>query len=256
MDQKLPRVLHADPEHGGLRIVVILILITNLIVGFLLIQLLLNLLASGTRIIEFATVISCVFAIPLALGIAWIVEAVLKREWHSGKSLTLDETKLTYNIQESKSGHFTNDESQILFDWTKRVNILYWYFSLKGFPRGGRERRVSNKWFGLAGQIQQDDSRVIVFCYLPPKEATAFIDNKDLREPFVQISLAEVYEQAGQKKRQSASTRPNIDASLLTTPEGRYWLAEQKRWKEGLELTPADFDIFINYVELKSSPQT
>ncbi len=255
-DEQLPIVLHADQEHGGLRLVVILILSINLIVGFLLIQLLLTLLASGTRIVEFATAISCILTIPLALGIAWLVEKVLKREWHSGKSLILDEDFLTYNPQKLKNDQPVDDESQFSFDWSKRVNILNWYFKLKGFPRAGREKRVSDKWLGLASQIQQDDSRVIVFCYMPPQNAAAWIDNEDFSEPFIEISLEEVYKQAGQKSRRSASTRPNLGSSILTSPEGRYWLAEQKRWRDGIELTEQDFTMFINYIDQESSPKS
>lgn len=252
-DEQPPVMLHTDQEHGGLRLVVIVVLIISLIVGFLLIQLLFSLLASGTRIVEFATVISCILTIPLALGIAWIVEKALKREWRSGKSLTLDEDFLTYNSHKLKNDQAVDDESQFSFDWSKRVNILNWYFKLKGFPRAGRERRVPSKWLGLASQIQQDDSRVIVFCYLPPQNAAVWIDNEDISEPFVEISLEEVYKQAGQRRRGSASTRPNLAPSLLTSPEGRYWLAEQKRWQVGVELTGQDFEIFIDYVDQKNN---
>ena len=252
-DGSSPKVLHADPEHGGLRFVVFLVLVINLIVGFLLIQLLLYILAGDTRLIEFATAISCICSIPLALGIAWLLERILKREWHSGKSLTLEDATLTYTPQKAKSRGNEEDESQISIEWSKRVNILYWYFSLSGYPRAGRERRVSNKWLGLACQLQQDDSRLTVFCYLSPMHAKTWIENEDLSEPFVKISLADAYTQAGQNKRSAASTRPIIDTSLLTSPEGRYWIAEQKRWRYGLELNPIDFDTFIDYVEDKNN---
>jgi hypothetical protein len=253
-DEKSPKVLYADPEHGPLRFVIILLLFLNLIISFLLIQLLLNLLAAGTRLIEFATVISCALTIPLALGITWVLEIVLKREWHSGKSLVLEDSNLIYNTQKTNSENNDEDESQILFNWSKRVNILYWYFHLKGYPRAGRERRVPSKWLGLSCQLQQDDSRMITFSYLAPKHAVAWIENEDLSGPFVKISLDEVYKQAGKKNRQSASRRPTLDSSLLTSPEGRYWLAEQKRWQAGIELTQKDFETFINYVEQRNTP--
>jgi len=248
-----PEVLHADPEHGGLRFVVILILFVNLIVGFLLIQLLLNLLASGTRLIEFAMVLSCALAIPLALSITWLVEAILKKEWHSGKTLTLDNAALTYTDPGPNGQQLKDEEQQISFVWAKRVNALYWYFKLKGYPRAGRERRVSEKWLGLACQLQQDDYRLIVFSYLPPTRAAKWIENEDSSEPFVEISLEDVYNQAGKKRRRSGSTRPKIDTELLTSPEGRYWLAEQKRWQDGVELAKKDFEFFINYIEQKNS---
>ncbi len=251
IEESTPTILHADPEHGGLRFVVIIVLILNLVVGFFLIQLLLNLLASDTLLIEFATILSCTLSIPFALGISWVVEGILRREWHSGKSLTLNNDSLVYQFPPEQDEETEDKITQITFDWSKRVIVLYWYFSLKGYPRAGRERRVSNKWIGLACQIQQDESRFITFCYMPSQSAEKWIDNKDLSEPFVKISLAEVYKQAGQKRRASASKRPSIDTSLLTSSEGRFWLAEQRRWKIGVELSQKDFESFVNYVENK-----
>lgn len=251
-DEYTPTILHADPEHGGLRFVVIIVLIVNLFVGFLLIQLFLSLFASDTILIEFATVLSCTLAIPLALGLSWVVENILKREWHSGKSITLDDNTLVFQYPREDDEESEVKVSQKTFDLSKRVVALYWYFSLKGYPRAGRERRVSNKWFGVACQLQQDETRFIAFCYMPPQSIEKWVNKKNSSEPFVKISLAEVYEQAGQKRRSSASNRPSIDASLLTSSEGRYWLAEQRRWKIGAELSESDFEILTNYIERRS----
>lgn len=253
-EEYAPKVLHGDPEHGGLRFVVILVLVFNLIAGFFLIQLILNIFFANTRIIEFATVLSCTFSIPFALAISYVVEIFLKKEWPSGKTLTLDEYKLTYSFPKDIVQSSDDEDPQITVNWSERVNTLYWYFSLNGYPRAGRERRLSNKWFGLACQIQQNDSRLVVYAYLPPQAAQNLTENDDLSEPFVKISLAELYSQAGQKRRHSASNRPKIDPSLLTSGEGRYWLAEQKRWQSGLELNQEDFKTFIAYVEDKTTP--
>ncbi|MDX1413051.1 MAG: hypothetical protein R3293_02610 [Candidatus Promineifilaceae bacterium] len=248
-DEKSPKVLYADPEHGGLRFVVIVVLLFSLIVGFFIIQLLLNLLASETRLIEFATVLSCAFAFPLAFAITWVVEIILKREWHSGNSLTLDDSQLSYRIKRDDNDPSEQNGLSGSIEWAKRVNTLYWYFKLKGYPRAGREQRVSKSWLGVACQLQQDETRLIVYSYVPPQRAANWTEDDAVSEPFIEISLADLYKRAGQNRRFSSSTRPKVDAELLTGTEGRYWLAEQKRWSRGLELTQQDFAYFINYVE-------
>jgi hypothetical protein len=136
----------------------------------------------------------------------------------------------------------------MVFDWSKTVNLTRWYFELAGYARAGRERRVSSKWLCLACQIQQDDARVIAFGYLPPEKAAEWIENQHLSEPFHSISLAYLYSETGKRKR-GAATRPVIPSSMLTGKDGPYWLAEQKRWQEGIELTADDFATLMSYIE-------
>jgi hypothetical protein len=233
-----------------LRFVVLALLFLSIVPGFLLIQLLLNLLADGTRLLEFSVVISCVGAIPLALGIAWATETVLKRKWHSGSSLALEDSELRFTRGKQDRDQPHNGAQHVLFDWSQRLNITRWYFVLQGYPRAGRERRVSKVWLCLSCQLQQDDDRLIVYSYLPPKQADTWTENQQLSEPFHQISLAKLYRLAGQKDR-SASARPTIPASLLTSTDGPLWLAEQRRWLVGVEVTQQDFEIFMDYMEQK-----
>jgi hypothetical protein len=248
-DQSTP-ILHADPEHGGLRLIVIVVLVLGLMLGFVMIQLLLSLLASGTLLIEFATALSCVGAIVFALGSAWISETYLKRVWHSGISLSLGESKLRLQRRSAQNKEAREMPEPIAIDWEKTVNISRWYFQLSGYARAGRERRVSNNWLCLACMLQQDDDTVVAFAYFPPKEAAEWVENHQLSEPFEEISLAHLYSEAGKKKR-DASTRPAIPSALLTGSDGRYWLAEKRRWREGLELRREDFVKYTKYVEKK-----
>ncbi|NCF65029.1 MAG: hypothetical protein GWP61_03590 [Chloroflexi bacterium] len=245
-----PRIIHTDAEHGGLRFVVFALLLFSLVLSFLLIQLLLNLLAGGSRLQEFSTVISCAGAIPLALGISWVMELVLKREWHSGKMLTLDDSELRFTQEKRSKNQSENSARHLVFDWAEHLNITRWYFELRGYPRAGRERRVSKRWLCLACQLQQDDDRLIVYGYIPPNQAAAWTENQQLSEPFYHISLAKLYEQAGKKGR-SAATRPTIPSSMLTSADGLFWIAEQRRWREGVEVAQQDFEIFMKYVEQK-----
>ncbi len=241
---KTPQVMYADPEHGGVRGAVVLIIGVALVISFFLLRALFEWAASGTAMADFATVISCAGAIPLALGISYLIEKNLKRVWHSGMVFTLEENSLQFDAPATKEF----EAISISMDWSQRVNLTRWYFRLANYPRAGRERLVSDKWVCLACQMQQDDSRLITYAYFPPEEASALTENRQLAEPFHEISLARLYRDAG-TRRWSATTRPSLPPEMLAGGDGRYWLAERRRWEEGLELGKDDFAALTRYIE-------
>lgn len=237
-----PIVLHADPEHGGLRTAVIATLIVCLWLCFLLLRSLINRYAPSSWL-AYSFALSCIGAIPLALGIAWVFEESLKRIWHSGESITLDGDRLVYTPHVTPGGQEARPQE---FRRGLRLNQTNWYYRLKGFPKYGREKRIPDSWLCLATEIQQDDSRLAVFSYLSPEAAAAWLKNGRLAEPFFELPLAELYKQAGKKRR---GTRPEVPVSMLHAKEGRYWLAEQRRWKKGVELSSHDFNTLLTYLQ-------
>ena len=241
------KILHADPEHGGVRLGVLITIVFGLLGGYFLIHVLLNWFAQDSLLLEFATVISCIGAVPIALLCAWLVEEYLKRTWSSGLVIELSDDALTFEGGVKEDG----SEDKRDFDFKQRINLTNWYFKLSGYPKAGRERRVSDKWFCLANQLQQDSERIITFSYLPPEKAQVWLDNQDLAEPFHEISLSQLYKQSG-ARRWNAPTRPEVSAEMLTGPDGIYWIAERRRWTEGLELTAEDFATLINSIEQKA----
>jgi hypothetical protein len=241
------KILRANPEHGGVRIAVLLTILFGLLGSYLLIRFLLGWFAQGSLILEFATVISCIVSIPIALGCAWLVEEYLKKTWSSGQELELNDEGVRFESGKTEDG--SQDIRQIYFD--KRLNLTNWYFKLKGYPKAGRERRVSDKWYCLANQIQQDGERIITFTYLSPEEAVDWLANEDLVEPFHQISLAQAYKDSG-TRRWSTPDRPKVSSEMLAGADGRYWIAERRRWDEGLELTADDFVTFMKQLQEKA----
>jgi hypothetical protein len=240
------QVMYADPDHGGVRGAVLVTIGAGLLISFFFLRWLFNRLTEGTQLQDFTTLFSCVGAIVLALGIAYLIENSLKRVWHSGFVLTLDDDALHFDAAATEDF----DAIAITMDWSKRVNLTRWYFQLANYPRAGRERMVSAKWICLACQMQQDDSRLIVYAYYPPEEAAVLTDDRKLSEPFHELSLARLYREAG-ASRWSAMTRPSLPPDLLAGENGRYWLAERRRWEEGLELSKEDFKALMKYVEAR-----
>jgi len=245
-----PKVLHADPEHGGLRFVIILVLLLGLVLGFMLMQLLIRSVAADTLLRDFATIISCTGAIVLSLILAWAAETYLKRAWPSGTLLLLGDSELSCHLGDRSQDLGRDGQEKLVIEWSKKINLTRWSFALSGYPRSGRERRVPSNWHCLACQLQQDDTRLIVFGYFPPDEAAVWTENPALIEPFHTISLAKLYAEAG-KRLGKATTRPIVPSSMVAGSDGRYWLAEQKRWQEGLELTQEDMTLILAYMEQK-----
>jgi hypothetical protein len=183
----------------------------------------------------------------LALAISFGLEILLKRIWHSGRSLSLDENHII--IQDESA-----DPQQI--DMAKGPTNLLWHFKLKGYRRGGREKRLSQNTVCLACQLQQGDTRLIIHSYMSPAKAESWLGDGTSDFRFYEIHPEEVYDKT-LTTRLGAPARPQISNEILTGSNGRYWLAERHRWEEGFELTPQDFAIFMNKVaEWHSSKET
>lgn len=236
-----PIVLHADPEHAGLRTAVVVFLLVTLLAAFGAARLLIG--AFGSDILrDFSVVVSCAAALVAGLTVAWLFERALKRVWHSGEQLQLDATGVHYC---AKAGH-----SAQTFSWSEPMNALYWTFLLSGYPRVGRERRLPGKWRCLACELQQDEERLSVYTYAPPQQAGrgTEVATGNGGDDFTALSLGKLY--AGQRwhSRYTAVSEPKLTAELLRGKNGRFWLAEQRRRQQGIELTPDDFETFITYV--------
>jgi hypothetical protein len=232
-----PTVLHADQEHESLRTAVVLFLITFFFLSYWLVYRILQLEFWGS-LRDYAVSLSCALGLVLALAVSAGLEAWLKRAWPSGRSLILEENSIRI--------HDKSDAEQIMRR-TDGLAQLRWQFSLQGYRRGGREKRLPKKWLCLACQLQQEGTRLIVHSYMPLQKAQTWLDNDDLRHKFHEIYPDDVYE-SSLGSRLGAPTRPTISNEVLAGSDGRYWLAERHRWDEGFELTPDDFATFMDYL--------
>lgn len=231
-----PITLHAEQEHSGIRAVVVVALAVSYLICFWLIHSASRLLPEQTSSLGFP--LACLFSFPLAMGLTWLLERWLKQVWHSGYKLTLQDNTLTVSQPE------TDDKT---FDLDANFSNLNWYFKLAGYKRGGRERRVADKWLCLSCQLQQDEHRVIVYTFASPKKTAVYQTDHPLQ--FEKLRPGDIYESHG-VSRFGPPTRPHkLPPEVLSGKNGRYWLAEQRRWQEGLELTFADFETFLTYLQ-------
>jgi len=270
-DMRHPVILHADQEHSGLRFVIFVALFAGLVPGFFIARWLLERVAPAA-FRDFGTFLSCVGAVPLALLFIYGLEKLLKRVWRSGLSLELNQWGIVvHDGREEGSrgqGPGAREESnstasssavepgtwnlEPAIRWSGNLNQLNWYFRLSGYPRAGHERRAPAKWLCLATELHQDGARLNAFTLMPPERAAAFVD--DTRLAFHRLNPAEVYDSSA-RTRIGPPSRPALSNSVLHSKDGRYWLAERRRWEYGVELTPDDFTTLMEYAQAYAQPR-
>lgn len=196
---------------------------------------------------DYAVFLSCAGAIPIGLLAIWLVERTLKKTWHSGLSVQL--TAAGVFVEDTRYGQpalAPTDPPAIA--WARPFSQLNWTFRLSGYPRGGRERRISEKWICVCTELQQDDGRVSLYTFMPPEQATALTESTAARKSFHSLNMAEIYTN-DLRARMGPPARPTIPTTLLHSKDGRYWLAERRRWETGIELTAADFQTVLDQAQ-------
>lgn len=239
--QRPPVILHADQEHSGIRLAVFIGLFVGFVIGYALASWAIDAFApDGWQ--DYSVFLSCAGSVPVALLFIWGLEKLLKRVWHSGLSIALDERGLY--VHDRRNGRPARPSDAPAMTWSGNMGQLRWYFRLSGYPRGGRERRVPANWLCLAVELQVDESRLSAYAFMPPDKAATWTQNP--RQAFHIINPAELY-QSSSRTRFGPPERPTIPNHLLQTKEARYWLAERRRWEYGIELTPEDFATLLEY---------
>lgn len=232
-------VLHTDPEHSGVRFAVITALFVALVGGYIFIRFLLQQITGDTP--DYAFVVSCLGSLLFASLSVWFLEKFLKQNWHSGRSLTLNQEGIQVNNQV---------QNDMRLRWGNSMVDQHWWFKLSGYQRGGRERRLPANWVCLASQLQQADKRLIVYTYMAADKADAFWHTL---LHFEQIDPKDVYE-TSLRSRFAPPQRPDISSKVLSGANGRYWLAEKNRWESGYELSPEDYATFLTFLQQHAAP--
>jgi hypothetical protein len=229
-------VLYADKEHRGIEVAVPFIILIFGVLSYLVIDdLILNPLLGDSGIGSFRPLLRLVLAVVLGALIGAGAEVLLKRFWHSGRLLRLGPDGVMVQFKK-KPAEF--------FEWDKRINILCWGYALRGFPRGGRERRVPAGHHLMACRLLQDETSLIVHSYLSSKQA----QQVPRHERFTNLNMASLYS-GGLLKRIGRPERPSLSADQLSGSQGQVWVAEKKRWADSFELDPDDFAVFVRALD-------
>ena len=116
---------------------------------------------------------------------------------------------------------------------------------MSGYPKAGRERRVQKNHLCLACQVRQSGEFLIVYAFMPKSRAQPLLDQSE----YIQINPGEFYETGLYTRVKRNLDRPEIPSHVLLSEQGPYWLAEQRRWTEGLELEEKDYEEFVTLVD-------
>lgn len=225
---QLPITLHADREHGRLRLLILLLLLPAVWLGYGVVRTAVSLLGD---LAGFGGLLACLLGPALGLGGLALLEARLAQSWRSGRYLLLRPDGLTARLGATE---------EVEIGWqTGETAITHWYFRLEGYTLAGSERRAPHGWYCLAAQVQQGETRVVAYTFLSPQETAVYTQPPS---PFRKLNPAPLY------TRKWGATRPPLPPELLEGENGRYWQAEHQRWRSGLELTPKDFKLCLDYL--------
>ncbi len=205
-NQQMPIVYPVDPEHAGLRMGVVLIFILLWIVVFSLLNILIP--SQGLNIL--ALIAS--FAVTAIL--TQQIEKALKTRWPSGR---------TVQIAPPYVRILKRDQVQHEVDTSQQVNVLLWRFQVR------RRSRVPKGWMMVACALEQDDTYIPVYTFMPPNE----FENLKGNQHFSLLQSKKELEREGQENMR------------LAGGQRRLHTAENVRWMEGAEMDRESFKDYI-----------
>lgn len=198
-----------DPEHGLLRLIVMLTFIVSGIGSYLLFN-----IALGQ--IPFINLIAIGLAIAIAMLTTRAVEIGMKRRWPSGRYFEIAGDKLRLG-----SGRRITRE----IDGSQHVNAMAWRFTI------AKRTRVPKGWYVVAFAMMQDDLYLPLYTFMSPED----FDAMPLSEQFTVLTPSKTKEQgdlrlAGQQRRLRTAeyarwnegaelTKPDFDRVIATLRE-------------------------------------
>jgi hypothetical protein len=207
--ETLPRSMPIDTEHFGIRIALPAIAVAGFLIGFALSSALLSTIISETQL----GCIPFIGGIVLALFFAFVADKLLKRLWPSGRALIVDQQGL---VLEDKRGR---QNKTIRMQWGEHINPVTWRFKVRR-----SSAKVQKGWMMLSVKLVQDESEMIIYSFLPEKEAS-LLPNYDKFIPL--MPRAELESDALSLREKGEQKR------LLAT--------ERERWEDGAEIQRKDF---------------
>lgn len=200
-----------DPNHLGIRVVVLVSMFLSAVLGFILVPTITDWL--GLILIPRFWI-----ALGGAVGafalIGTQVERILRRYWPSGKQLIV--TPDTVTLKWSRQAVTTIDRS-------RPAEHSRWYFVI---PR--KRGIVNSGWYCASLHMRQEENRIILYTFIPPESAEHL---------------------NGWKKFERLYPRPLDPAgtsTLQTDPQASLREQEAQRWNSGSEMEPTEFARFLN----------
>ena len=201
-----------DKEHGGIRLVVIIVFVGTWIAGFFLV----NMLLSGTGI----SLLSIIIAFGIAYGASAGLEAILKRRWPSGRVVQVEHD----GVKLIKKG--TLQKEMMSED---PVSVILWSFTVS------KRARVPKGWSMLGCALEYEGEYLAVYGFLSPAQVEAF----ELAPNFKKLV----------GKRKQADVPGVRDDLRIAGEQRRLRDAEAHRWIEGAEMQADDLITYVKRIQ-------
>ena len=229
--------LHGDPEHEGISLAVVGAF-ALLVLVFGVISALVFSLWLGGAMAQYS-ILSCFVGLGIGMVGILFLDPMIKQWLPSGVTLTLEDTAITMKRPTADPIELTHPLAE---------PPLYWRRELHGRGHTTRERQIPKGWYCYACQVQNEDDKIVVHVYVPPKH----VPELDEGATFRPLDLKELQESGKGGARmahwRNYGTLPNIPSSLIVGENGRYWLGERLRWERGIELKLEDFKLVLEHL--------
>jgi predicted outer membrane lipoprotein len=141
-----------DPEHGGLRMAVLICFIGVGAVSFAIVS---GIFAS----LSFGVLLAAAIAIIAAMTVTRAVESRLKNRWPSGRVLEVTPSTVRFALK---------GETQREIDPTQHVNVLMWRFPIN------RRTRIPKGWYVVSLALMQENIYIAVYTFMSPEDFKDF----------------------------------------------------------------------------------
>jgi hypothetical protein len=202
-----------DPDHGGLRLVVIVAFFVIGIAAFALT----NALVANEGLNLLAVFVGLIAGYLGSLGL----ERALRRRWRSGRTVHVRADGVTLG---------KTDKTEVRIAAGARVDVLRWKFRIS------RKARVPKGWYVYAAALYDGDVHLPVYTFYSPDQAERYATTEAGR----QFTLLR-----GRKDR----AKETSGELRLASEERRLLDAENFRWIYGAEMTQDDFNAFLVLIE-------
>lgn len=212
------RVIPVDTEHFKVRLLVPILTAVAVVAAHLVATRVLDALMG-----EDASPLCLVLLIDLAVlvGAGMLIERALKRFLPSRRNARLSDERVVLSDERRSPP----DVREIA--WDQMVNVNTWYFEIK------RRARVPKGWYCMAVHLLQNDTELIFYAFMSPKDAEALPSYNR----FVRL-------------RPRKEAEPHTDLRQAAT-QRRLLKLEDARWIDGAEIAPDDLRSLLAMIEIR-----
>lgn len=210
------RVIPVDPEHFRIRLLVPLLTGVATVAAHLIMTQVLDALMG-----EDSSTLCLVLLIDLAvlIGAGMLIERTLKRFLPSRRNARLSDERLILSDERRDPP----DVREIA--WDRMVNVNAWYFEIK------RRTRVPKGWYCMAVHLLQDDTELIFYAFMSPKDAEALPSYNR----FVRL-----------RPRKESETHTDLRQAAT---QRRLLKLEDARWIDGAEIASDDLRSLLAVID-------